>query len=47
MSAILSQQCDECKLPFGKTEDHEYILKVKKNTHQKIYLMLMKLLLLI
>ena len=30
MSAILSQQCDECKLPFWKTEDHEYILKVKK-----------------
>ena len=30
MSAILSQQCDECKLPFWKTEDHEYILEVKK-----------------
>ena len=30
MSAILSQQCDECKVPFWKTEDHEYILKVKK-----------------
>ena len=29
MSAILSQQSDECKLPFWKTEDHEYILKVK------------------
>ena len=29
MSAILSQQTDECKLPFWKTEDHEYILKVK------------------
>ena len=30
MSAILSQQCDECKMPFWKTEDGEYILKVKK-----------------
>ena len=29
MSAILSQQSDECKVPFWKTEDHEYILKVK------------------
>ena len=47
MSAILSQQSDECKVPFWKTEDHEYILKVKKDTHQKIYLRLMILLLLI
>ena len=30
MSAILSQQCDECKMPFWKTENGEYILKVKK-----------------
>ena len=30
MSAILSQQCDECKMPFWKTEDGEYILKVKQ-----------------
>ena len=30
MSVILSQQSDECKVPFWKTEDHEYILKVKK-----------------
>ena len=30
MSAILSQQSDECKVPFWKTEDGEYILKVKK-----------------
>ena len=30
MSAILSQQSDECKMPFWKTEDSEYILKVKK-----------------
>ena len=29
MSAILSQQTDECKMPFWKTEDGEYILKVK------------------
>merc|ERR1712078_393299 len=30
MSAILSQQCDECKMPFWRTDDNEYILKVKK-----------------
>ena len=30
MSSILAQQCDECKMPFWKTEDSEYILKVKK-----------------
>ena len=29
MSGILSQVCDECKMPFWKTEDGEYILKVK------------------
>ena len=29
MSGILKEQCDECKMPFWKTEDHEYILKVK------------------
>ena len=29
MSAILKEVCDECKMPFWKTEDHEYILKVK------------------
>ena len=29
MSGILSQSCDECKMPFWKTEDGEYILKVK------------------
>ena len=29
MSSILSQSCDECKMPFWKTEDGEYILKVK------------------
>ena len=37
MSAILSHQSDECKIPFWKTEDHEYILKVKKKTHTKKY----------
>ena len=30
MSAILKEVCDEIKMPFWKTEDHEYILKVKK-----------------
>ena len=30
MSPILSQQCDECKMPFFKTEDNAYMLKVKK-----------------
>ena len=29
MSAILKEVCDECKMPFWKTEDQEYILKVK------------------
>ena len=29
MSGILSQSSDECKMPFWKTEDGEYILKVK------------------
>ena len=29
MSGILKEVCDECKMPFWKTEDHEYILKVK------------------
>ena len=29
MSAIFAQQCDECKMPFWKTEDSEYILKCK------------------
>ena len=36
MSAILKEVCDEIKMPFWKTEDHEYILKVKK-THTKKY----------
>ena len=30
MSAIFAQQCDECKMPFWKTGDSEYILKCKK-----------------
>ena len=30
MSSILSQQCDECKMPFFKTDDNMYMLKVKK-----------------
>ena len=30
MSNILKEVCDEIKMPFWKTEDHEYILKVKK-----------------
>ena len=29
MSSILKEQCDECKMPFWKTEDQEIILKVK------------------
>ena len=29
MSNILKEQCDECKMPFWKTEDQEIILKVK------------------
>ena len=30
MSNILKEVCDEVKMCFWKTEDHEYILKVKK-----------------
>ena len=30
MSGILKEVCDECIMPFWKTEDHEYMLKVKK-----------------
>ena len=34
MSGILKEVCEECRMPFWKTEDHEYILKVKtRNTH--------------
>ena len=34
MKSILKEMCEECRMPFWKTEDHEYILKVKtKNTH--------------
>ena len=34
MTSILKEQCDDCRMCFWKTEDHEYILKVKtKNTH--------------
>ena len=30
MSGILKEVCDEVKMPFWKTEEGEYILKVKK-----------------
>ena len=30
MSNILKEVCDEIKMPFWKTEDHEYIFKVRK-----------------
>ena len=34
MSGVLKEVCEECRMPFWKTEDHEYILKVKtRNTH--------------
>ena len=34
MSSILKEQNEDCRMCFWKTEDHEYILKVKtKNTH--------------
>ena len=29
MKSILKEMCEECRMPFWKTEDHEYILKVK------------------
>jgi hypothetical protein len=30
MSGIMKEMCDECTMPFWKTEDQEYMLKVKK-----------------
>ena len=35
MSGILKEVCDECVMPFWKTEDHEYVLKVKKKNTPK------------
>ena len=35
MSVLLKEVCDECSMPFWKTEDHEYILKIKKKNHPK------------
>ena len=29
MNGILKEMGEECRMPFWKTEDHEYILKVK------------------
>ena len=29
MNGILTEMGEECRMPFWKTEDHEYILKVK------------------
>ena len=30
LTPILSQMCDECRLPLWKTEDGEYLIKVKQ-----------------
>ena len=30
LNPILSQMCDECRLPLWKTEDGEYMIKVKQ-----------------
>ena len=38
MSTILKEVCDEVTMPFWKTEDHEYMLKVKKRNHPKTVL---------
>ena len=35
MSGILKEVCDEYIMPFWKTEDHEYMLKVKKKNTPK------------
>ena len=35
MASSLKEVCDECNMPFWKTEDHEYMLKVKKRNHPK------------
>ena len=29
MKNILKEQCEECRMPFWKTDDGEYILKIK------------------
>ena len=29
MKSILKEQCEECRMPFWKTDDGEYILKIK------------------
>ena len=35
MKSILKEMCEECRMPFWKTEDHEYILKVKTRNAPK------------
>ena len=34
----LKEVCEECNMPFWNTEDHEYMLKVKKRNHPKTVL---------
>ena len=36
LSPILSQMCDECRLPLWKTESNEYMLKVKPKNAQAL-----------
>ena len=38
MSNILKEVCDEVKMPFWKTEEGEYILKVKKKYRPEVKL---------
>ena len=30
LSRILSEMCDECRIPLWKTEDGEYLIKIKQ-----------------
>ena len=36
LSPILSQMCEECRLPLWKTESNEYMLKVKPKNAQAL-----------
>ena len=43
MQPIVSQTCDECKLPIWKSDDGFYMVKVKKNGCLNVILKTMKL----
>ncbi len=37
LSPILSQMCEECRLPLWKTDDGEYMIKVKQKYAPKLH----------